>query len=106
MTVQLLASLWETTSLPSVGVAQDLKDAYDKAIWLNPAVREKEVARQAAARQEKSSADEAARIEAAKRASATNVRTQPRPATAKDDTSTGAMEDTIAEQMRNIRSRG
>lgn len=96
----------DITQLLHQGVATDLKDAYEKAIWLNPVVREKEVARQAAARQTKATTDEATRIAEAKKATATNVRTQPRPASAKDDSSTGSMEDTIAEQMRSIRSRG
>lgn len=96
----------DITQLLQQGVAKDLKTAYEKAIWLNPTVREKELARQAAARQAKAAEDEAARLEAARKASAPNVRTQARPTVAKDEASTGDMEDTLKAQMRAIRNRG
>lgn len=85
--------------------ATDLKDAYEKAIWLNPATRAKELARQAAATRDKTAQEEAERIAKAKQATAANVRVQARPAPALDQSPTGSMDDTLTETMNKIKAR-
>jgi hypothetical protein len=79
--------------------ASDLKSAYEKAIWLNPVTREKEMQRlqQASAAAAKRAAEEARKAEAA------TVKTSPRPVTA--DSATGTMDDTMAATLKAIKSR-
>lgn len=57
-----------------------LKDAYDKAVWANPATRQKLIERQAASAEEKRKKDEQEAVERAKAASKVNVKSRPRKA--------------------------
>lgn len=88
------------------GVAADLETAYEKALWLNPTVRSKELARQASERQAKTAGDEAERLAKAKQAAAANVRTQAHPSVAKEMEATGDMDSTLNSTLSEIRKRG
>lgn len=81
------------------GQAADLSDAYEKAVWLNPGTRAKEVERLKAATQRQ--AQEAA--EAARKAEAANVRTSAKAVTA--GSPVGSMDDTLMETLKDIKSR-
>lgn len=83
--------------LVSTGQATTLDDAYSKAIWMVPEVREQLLAEQA----QKRAADEAAKAAAARKAAAVNV---PRRGTAPVAPKTGSMEDTIRETLRRLNS--
>ena len=87
------------------GAAPDLPAAYEKAIWLNPAVRAKEIARLSAQQSASSGAATAAKIDAARRATAVNVRSQSHPAKGPGE-SLGSMDDTLTETMKQIKARG
>lgn len=85
-------------------VAKDLKDAYDKAIKLNPVVAAKEAAR-IKAESEKKAAEEAAKKAAEARAStAANVRSRARAGSAA--TPVGSIDDTLNATYAAIMSRG
>lgn len=81
-----------------------LKDAYEKAIWLNPAVRAKELQRQndAKATEAKKAADEA--VAAARRRTGANLRTSER--TGRTAAPVGSMDDTMKETLAKITARG
>lgn len=79
------------------GQAATLDDAYDKAIWLVPEIREKLFAEQA----EKRSQEDAARAAAARKAASVNVAKRGTPPAAPKQ---GTMEDTIREEYRRLMS--
>lgn len=88
------------TQLIQSGVAGNLQEAYDKAVYLHPEVREKELARLTAERREEAKK----KAEEAKKATAANVK-----ASAKNASSTtpkGSMDETIEETYKDIVSRG
>ena len=87
------------------GAAADLPDAYEKAIWLNPVVRAKEIARLSAAQSAQATTQSAAKLSEARRASAVNVRSQGHPTSGPAE-SLGSIEDTLQETMNKIRARG
>lgn len=80
-----------------------LKEAYDKAVWANPVVRQKEIARiqtEDAAKLKEKSKNEA---EAARKAASTNVRgseTRRAPTEPK-----GTMDDTMRDTLKKIKER-
>lgn len=89
--------------VPFIQQGLPLKDAYDRAVWANPATRAKEQARlqtEATAKLKEKAKPE---VEAARRAASTNVRgaesrrepTEP----------TGSMEDTMKQTLANLRRR-
>lgn len=83
--------------------ATSVKDAYEQAMWLNPAVRAKEIARQQteqAAAAAKAAEEKAA---AAKKAIAANVRSSAKRGGAAAPV--GSMDDTLAETLASIQSR-
>lgn len=86
------------------GTATDIEDAYNKAIWLNPVTRAKEMQRQAAEAEAARAADVAKKAEDARKASGANVRTRARSGSAA--AATGTMDDTMAATLREIKSRG
>lgn len=88
------------TQLITSGVADNLQEAYDKAVYLVPEVRDKELARQAAEKQEAAKQ----RVAAAKKATGANVRSTPKAVSS--TAPLGSIEDTIADTLANIRSRG
>jgi len=87
------------------GAVTDLPAAYERAIWLNPAVRAKEIARLSARQSASTGAATAAKIDAARRATAVNVRSQSHPAKNPGEP-LGSMDDTLTETMNKIKARG
>jgi hypothetical protein len=87
------------------GAATDLPSAYEKAIWLNPVVRAKEIARQSTQQSASTGAATAAKVNDAKRATAVNVRTQGHP-TGGISEPVGDMDDTIQRTLNAIKARG
>lgn len=81
--------------LVASGQAATLDEAYDSAIWMVPAVRDKLLAE----RESKVAADRAAAAAAARKASAVNV---PRRGTPPVAPKTGTMEDTIRATLRQL----
>lgn len=89
--------------VPFIKQGLPLKDAYDRAVWANPATRAKEQARLQTEAQEKLKEKAKPEVEAARRAASTNVRgaesrrepTEP----------TGSMEDTMKQTLANMRRR-
>lgn len=86
------------------GVCKTLPEAYEKAIWTNPAVRAKEVARQQAEAASKAAQEATARAAAARKATAANVRTSAKGGSAAAPL--GSIDDTLNEALANIRARG
>jgi hypothetical protein len=85
------------------GVAGSLQEAYEKAVWLNPATRAKEAARNTAEAAAKAQGEAAARAAAARKATAANVTTRARSGSA--TTPTGSLDDTLNEAFAAIKSR-
>lgn len=83
--------------------ASTLQEAYEKAIWTNPAVRAKEIAKQTAEATAKAQAEAAAKLEAAKQATAANVKARAKSGSA--TTPLGSLDDTLAAAMANIKAR-
>lgn len=85
------------------GAAKDLADAYEKAVWANPVTRAKEQSRLAAEAEAKRAADEAKRVEEARKATSANVRSRPKAASAAAPL--GSIDDTLSAVLSDIRSR-
>ncbi len=85
------------------GVARDLKDAYERAVWANPVTRSKEQARVAAETAKKSAEEAAARAAAAKKATSANVQSSAKAASG--TAPRGTIEDTMQATLAAIRSR-
>ena len=83
--------------------ASTLQEAYDKAIWTNPAVRAKEIARQTAEATAKAQAASEEKVKAAKQATAANVKASAKVGSA--TTPRGSLDDTLAAAMANIKAR-
>lgn len=94
----------EMSQLLAKGVVGTLQEAYDKAVWLNPVTRMKEVTRTAAENSAKAAAEAKAKAEAAKSAMSVNVKTRVKTGSAA--TSGDSLDDTLAEGLSNIRARG
>lgn len=86
------------------GVCKTLPEAYERAVWMNPAVRAKEVARQQAEASKKAADDAAAKAAAARKSTAANVRTSAKSGSAAAPL--GSMDDTLAEALAAIKARG
>jgi hypothetical protein len=84
------------------GVAETLEDAYQRAIWVNPITRAKEVSRQQAETDAARVKAEQERLAKAKKATAANTRSAARGDTGE---SKGSMDDTMAATLREIRER-
>lgn len=80
-------------ALVRTGIAP--QDAYDKAVWANPATREKVLAKQEGERKKR----EAAEAAAARKAAAVNVQRRGTPPSA---AKAGTMEDTIRQTYRQL----
>lgn len=93
----------EIARLIRSGEGKDLADAYEKAVWLNPVTRTKEVARQNAEKQTKLGEDAAKKLLDAKTATAANVNTRPKAVTA--GRPLGSMDDTMMDTLRSIKAR-
>lgn len=83
--------------------AASVKEAYEKAIWLNPAVRAKEISRQQAEGQAKAAKEAEAKAAAARKALGANVRSSAKSGGAAAPL--GSMDDTIAATLANIKAR-
>lgn len=92
----------QMADLMTAGQAESLQDAYNKAIWLNPEVREMILSEQAEARR-KQAADKAA---TARKAAGANVATRGTlPSAPAKAVSGTTMEDTIKANLRAIQAR-
>lgn len=90
-------------SLFKSGQATSLKEAYDKAIYLNPTTRQKEIDRLAAERMTSQQSAEAERQAEIARSTAANVSVLPKT---RDGTiPVGSIDDTLNETLAAIRSR-
>ena len=81
-----------------------LEDAYAKAVWANPAVREKLLAAEVEAKKAKAAAEEAERAVKAAAASKGSVRNTARTAPATG--AVGSMDDTMKATLAAIRAKG
>lgn len=93
----------DMVALISKGVVGTLQEAYEKAIWMNPAVRAKETARQQAEASKKAADEATAKAHKAKAALAANVRV--RAKTGGAATPLGSLDDTLAEAFAAITAR-
>ena len=89
----------EMAGLLQAGLASDLKDAYEKAIYANPTVRPQVLAKQQAERDEKARQEANSKAQAAKQAAAVNVSRRGIVPPAKP---VGSMEDTIRETAERL----
>lgn len=94
----------QMATLLQKGVVGTLQEAYDKAVWLNPDTRAKEVARTSAEAAKAAATEAAAKLAATKRATAANVRTSAKSGSA--TTPLGSIDDTLAEALAAIKARG
>lgn len=86
------------------GVCKTLPEAYERAVWMNPAVRAKEVTRQQAETAKKAQEEAAAKAAAARKATGANVRTSAKSGSAAAPL--GSIDDTLAEALAAIKARG
>ena len=93
----------DIAALLKSGTASTLAEAYEKAIWLNPATRAKEQSRLTAETEAKAKAEAEAKAAAAKKATAANVRSSPKSASAAAPL--GSIDDTLSAALNSIRSR-
>lgn len=93
----------DMAALLEKGICKTLPEAYERAIWSNPAVRALEISRQQAESVKKTAAEAASRAEAAKKATAANVRTSAKSGSAAAPL--GSIDDTLAETLAAIKSR-
>lgn len=94
----------QMSDLLTKGVVGTLQEAYDKAVWLNPVTRMKEVTRTAAENAQKAAAEEKAKAEKARSAMSVNVKTRVKTGSAA--TSGESLDDTLSEALSAIRARG
>lgn len=90
--------------LLKTGAEKTIEAAYEKALWMNPAVRAKELSRQQAEKAEAERRVAEERAAAARKAMAVNVRTSAKSGSAA--AATGSMDDTLQEALAAIRKRG
>lgn len=89
----------EMAALLQSGQAEGLKDAYEKACWLNPSVRTQILAKQQEEAEAKRKADADQRAKEAKKAAAVNVR---KNGALPPKAATGSMDDTIRETAERL----
>lgn len=85
------------------GAAKDLKDAYEKAIWVNPVTRAKEQARLTADADAKAKAEAAEKAKQARKATGANVKSSAKAASG--TAPLGSIDDTLSAALANIKSR-
>lgn len=86
--------------------ARDLAEAYEKAVWLNPVTRAKEVARQAKTKAEADAKVASEHAVKAKRAAAATIRSSTSSAIAPGGAAKlDSLDDTLREQLAVIRAR-
>lgn len=82
---------------------KSVKEAYEQAMWMNPAVRQREIDRQQAERAQKAAKEAEERVKAARKATAANVRSSAKSGGAAAPV--GSMDDTLAETLAAINAR-
>lgn len=89
----------------TAGVAKDLKDAYERAVWANPTTRAAEQSRLATESQKQAEKARAEKVAKAKTAQASNVKS--RIGKPRDDTASaeGDIDTTLEKKLAEIRSR-
>jgi len=85
------------------GVATSLSDAYEKAIWVNPSVRQKEIARLATEKAAKDAATASQHAANARRATGANVSVEPKAGSG--TAPLGSIDDTLQTTLAAINSR-
>lgn len=93
----------DIAALLRAGAASSLADAYEKAVWINPATRAKEQARLTAESEASKAAEAKRKIEEARKASSVNVTTRPKAVSAAAPV--GSIDDTLNATLAAIRSR-
>jgi hypothetical protein len=93
----------EVAQLLQTGAAKDLKDAYEKAIYINPTTRAKEMARLQTEALDKANRERAEKLAKAKAATAANV--QPGQTSRRPTAPVGSLDDTLAATMESIKLR-
>lgn len=93
----------DIAALLRAGAASSLADAYEKAVWTNPATRAKEQARLTAESGASKVAEAKRKIEEARKASSVNVTTRPKAVSAAAPV--GSIDDTLNATLAAIRSR-
>lgn len=93
----------DIAALLRAGAASSLADAYEKAVWANPATRAKEQARLTAESEASKAAEAKRKIEEARKASSVNVTTRPKAVSAAAPV--GSIDDTLNAALAAIRSR-
>lgn len=93
----------EVATLLQRGLASTLREAYDKAIYLNPAVRAKVIAAQQQTEAQRQATEQAARVAKVKEATAANVKARSRSGSAA--TPLGTIDDTISATLAAIKGR-
>lgn len=86
------------------GICKTLPEAYERAVWMNPAARDKEVSRRQAEASKKAQEEAAAKAASARKATGANVRTSAKSGSAAAPL--GSIDDTLAEAFAAIKSRG
>lgn len=87
----------DMAALLQAGVAKDLKDAYEQAIWRNPTVRAALLAQQ----QEKAKQEATQKAQAAKKAASVNVTRRPSMPVSQP---IGTMDETIRQTLRRLQN--
>jgi hypothetical protein len=85
------------------GVAKDLKDAYEQAVYMNPVTRQKEIDRKASETAEAARKAAADRAEKARQATGANVKASAKQASG--TAALGSMDDTLQATLNKIKSR-
>ena len=85
------------------GAERSVETAYEAAIWRNPAVRAKEVARQQAEKDKAAKAEAAKKAEEARKMTQVNVRSSAKRESA--TTPLGSIDDTLTETLAKINAR-
>lgn len=85
------------------GMATNPKDAYEQAVRLNPTVYAKELSRVREEEAQRIKAESESKLDKARKASAANVRSKVKSASAA--TPVGTMDDTLLEQLATIKAR-
>lgn len=93
----------DIAALLRAGAASSLADAYEKAVWTNPATRAKEQARLTAESEASKAVEAKRKIEEARKASSVNVTTRPKAVSAAAPV--GSIDDTLNATLAAIRSR-
>lgn len=90
--------------LLQTGQAQSLQEAYDKAVWLNPVTRAKQIERETLAKAAEAKKEAEKKAAEVRKATAANVRAKPKSASAA--TPLGSMDESLEATLAAIKARG